>query len=70
MSGSEGRVRGFAGRQEQAENGRFSLTSFSETFEETECVLNKLAGGAEAGTVSAEGQSCHLNGSRQVGGMT
>lgn len=41
-------------RQQQAENGRgrFSLTSFSETFEEEmECVLNKFAGGAEAGTV-------------------
>lgn len=49
----------------------FSLTSFSETFEEdAECVLNKLADGAKARTVSAEGQSCHLNGSRQVGGMT
>lgn len=54
MSGSEGRVHMFTGRQQQAENGRgrFSLTSFSETFEEEmECELNKFAGGAEAGTV-------------------
>lgn len=42
--------------------------SFSEAFEEdTEHVLNKLAGGAKAGTVSTEGQNCHLNGSRPGG---
>lgn len=47
------------------------LDIFLGTFEEEmECVLNKLAGDAKAGTVSAEGQSCHLNGSRQVGRMT
>lgn len=52
-----------------AENGRsrFSRHLSQRLLRRTQRVLNKLAGGAKVGTVSAEGQSCHLNGSRLVG---